>query len=102
MTVVVLVQQLQVSGHIANVYQDNIRIRTIDLSAVTEPYSFTVTDSDGHENKVTVEPGRICVSEASCPDQICVRQGKLTGGGIPIVCMPHRLVILVEGGDLDA
>ena len=48
-------------------------------------------------------PGGIRVSFADCPDQICVDQGWLSGGRIPIVCLPHRLVIeLVEGGDDEA
>ena len=29
-------------------------------------------------------------------------KGRLTGAGIPIVCMPHRLVIDIEGGETDA
>ena len=28
-------------------------------------------------------------------------QGKLSGSGIPIICMPNRLVISIEGGDID-
>ena len=48
-----------------------------------------------------VEPGAISVTEADCPDGICVRQGKLTTAGVPIVCMPHRLVIEIYGDAID-
>ena len=54
----------------------------------------------GH-NTVHVEPGAISVTEADCPDGICVRQGKLTTAGVPIVCMPHRLVIEIYGDAID-
>lgn len=84
------------SGDMANIYQDGVLIQSIDLSRVEEPYSFTVTDDQGHENTIEVEPGRIRVSEASCPDQICVNTGWLDSGIEPIVCLPARLVIRLE------
>ena len=30
---------------------------------------------------------------ADCPDQICVKTGKLQENGLPVVCLPHRLAI---------
>ena len=90
------------SGSVANIYQNGLLIRSIDLSQVDAPYSFTVTDSQGHKNTIEVESGRIRVSEASCPDQICVNAGWLDSGIAPIVCLPARLVIRLEksGGTL--
>lgn len=81
----------------ALVYQDGVCIRSIDLSQVDEPYSFTVEWEDGY-NIIEVERGRIRVSEADCPDQICVRRGWLPDSAAPIACLPHRLVIQMEGG----
>lgn len=71
-------------------------IKTIDLAQVSEPYSFEVED-DGGSNTILVEPGRICISEADCPDQICVHQSWLKDSAAPIVCLPHRLVIQATG-----
>ena len=72
----------------------------IDLSEVTEAYEMEIETEFGC-NTLLVEPGAISVISASCPDKICVRQGKLTGGGMPIVCMPNRLVISLEGSGVD-
>lgn len=80
----------------ALVYQDGVCIRTIDLSQVEEPYSFTVEWEDGY-NIVEVERGRIRVSEADCPDKVCVRRGWVSDRAAPIACLPHRLVIQLEG-----
>lgn len=82
-------------GHIANVYVDGVCIRSIDLDAVTEGYSFPVFGVGG-DNLVAVEPGRICVLEADCPDRICVKAGWLSESASPIVCLPHHLVIRLE------
>ena len=84
------------TGTIATVRLDGERIDTIDLDAVAVPYDFTVEYGGGY-NVVHVEHGSIAVTETDCPDQVCVRQGDISGPGIPIVCMPHRLVIEIEG-----
>ena len=46
-----------------------------------------------------MEPGRIRVSAADCPDQVCVEQGYISDGTVPIVCLPHGLVIEIVGGE---
>lgn len=80
----------------AAVYQNGELLRTIDLSRVTAPYSFTV-DGPAGVNAILVEPGRICVSHADCPDQICVHQGWISNSVVPIVCLPNQLVIQITG-----
>ena len=60
-----------------------------------------VEDSDGGYNIVEVEPGRIRVSEADCPDQVCVRQGWIATSAAPVVCLPHGLVIEITGGESE-
>lgn len=83
----------------AVISQDGETVRTIDLSRVDEPYSFTM-EWEGGCNLIEVERGRIRVAEADCPDQICVRQGWISTGVAPIACLPHRLVIrLVNSSD---
>lgn len=51
-----------------------------------------------HTNTLVIEGGKAQVIEASCPDRICVRQGAVQYAGESIVCLPHRLVITVQGG----
>ena len=67
-----------------------------------ESYTLTFEDERG-TNTVLVEPGRIRISEADCPDQVCVNQGFISDGTVPIVCLPHRLLVEIVGaeGDLD-
>ena len=76
-------------GTVANIYRDGVPVRSVDLSLVTEP------DERG-SNVIRVEPGRISVAEADCPDGICVKTGWISDSAAPIVCLPHRLVIRIE------
>ena len=83
------------SGTVATVYQDGTAIKQIDLRTVEASYTFTVTGESGAENVVLISPGGISVSAANCRDQICVHQGIITDGTVPIVCLPHRVVIQI-------
>ena len=86
-------------GRAAEIVQDGVVLRVIDLARVTEEYSFSVPCPEGGSNTILVRQGAICVCEADCPDQICVQQGWLRDRAAPIVCLPHRLVIRLRGED---
>ena len=80
-------------GTVVQIIQDGTVLQEIDLSRVREPYSFEVEAPDGGVNRIGVEPGRIRVADADCPDKICMSQGWLSDQSVPIVCLPHRLII---------
>lgn len=89
------------TGTVAEIRVDGAVYDRINLAAVTESYQIELDTQYGH-NTILVEPGAISVIDADCPDHVCIRQGKLTGGGLSIICMPHRLVIQIGGSDIDA
>lgn len=93
-------------GRTANIYREGKCIMSIDLDKVEEAYTFTLEDEEGHINVIEVEPGRIRVASANCPDKVCVDRGWLESGSRPIVCLPARLVIKLaakaEADDFDA
>ena len=76
----------------ARVWLDGEIIREIDLGSVVIPYEFDITTELG-TNRVRVEHGGISVVSADCPDQTCVRMGRISGSFQTIACIPHRLVI---------
>ena len=76
----------------AEVSSNGTANRVVSLKADQE---FTVPCPGGY-NTVTVKNGKIAVTEASCPDQYCVRQG-FCNSGRDIVCLPNKLVISFMG-----
>ena len=88
---------LHTAGCAAEIYQDGVLVRTVDLSALTGPLEIPVDTGYG-ENIILAEPGQISVKSASCPDQLCVRQGVIKSGVYPIVCLPNRVVVRITGG----
>ena len=90
-------------GRVAEIVQDGKVLETVDLDQVAEPYRLTVDWPESGSNTVLIQPGRIRVEEADCPDRVCVEQGWLSDGAAPIVCLPHRLVIRIRTEtELDA
>lgn len=60
----------------------------------------TVTIGDEeHYNLLVIEDGAASVTEASCPDKLCVRQGKAAFDGQSIICLPNKVVVEVLGGE---
>ena len=100
--VFILLQRGRAPAPVARISRDGVLLEEIDLSRVDEPYSLTLEDESGR-NVLSVERGRVCVSEADCPDQVCVKQGWVSSGAAPIVCLPHKLVVELvgTGEDLD-
>ena len=82
---------------VARITRDGVLVEEIPLDGIQEPRSFTLEDASG-SNRVEVEAGRIRIAQADCPDQICVKQGWVSDGTMPIVCLPHRLMIEIVGG----
>lgn len=84
------------------IVSDGGALYTIDLSTADDT-AITV-ERGGHRNIVEIKDHRIRVKEADCPDQTCVKMGWLTSSTMPIVCLPHKLVIefVDDTGDVDA
>lgn len=56
---------------------------------------------NGGSNILVIADGQAWLSEADCPDLLCVKQGKIHYTGQVITCLPNRLTVTVEGGESD-
>lgn len=84
---------------IAYVYSNNELVGKYTLTKDYET-EFKVDNKEGSGyNTVQIEDGRIWIHEATCPDQVCLHQGKIENGGEVIVCLPNRFMIQIEGGN---
>ena len=66
---------------------------TVDLRADQQ---FTITNSQGGANTITVSGGKIAVTQADCPDHYCMHRGYCNSGR-EIVCLPNKLIIRFVG-----
>lgn len=51
---------------------------------------------EGH-NHLIIREGKADVTEATCPDQICVKQAAVSEIGEVIVCLPNQVIVAIEG-----
>lgn len=57
------------------------------------------TDSSGGRNVLCIKEGQAFMTEADCPDRLCIRQKSIAKNGESIICLPHKLVIEVRGSE---
>jgi len=67
----------------------------IPLYDVTIAYDYRIETAEGY-NILRVEKNAISVIEADCPGQDCVKMGRICTDELPIVCLPHGLVITIK------
>ena len=66
--------------------------------------AFVQIKVDGHQggsNIVTIENGGVTMTDADCPDKLCVKTGRISKTGETIVCLPHRVVVEIIGAAAD-
>lgn len=73
-------------------------INTIEFSKdiIGETY---VLETEFGRNVLKFGDGEVKIIEASCPDQLCVKQGKIGQVGQLIVCLPNRLVVEIKANN---
>ena len=54
---------------------------------------------NGGTNILVIEDGRAYLSDANCPDKLCVHQGKISRTGEVITCLPNKLTVTVFGAE---
>ena len=52
---------------------------------------------NGGTNILVIEDGKAYLSDANCPDKLCVHQGKISMTGETITCLPNKLTVTVFG-----
>lgn len=82
------------TGAYAVVQVDGETAARLPLGKDTE---FLVGDRDGDYNLIQVKDGAVSVTEANCADEICVKTGEIRTPGELIACLPHGLIVYVEG-----
>ena len=82
-------------GAVAVVSVDGVEVERYALDTPRE----VVLRGTAGENILVIEDGCAYIREADCPDKVCVRTGKIRYEGETIVCLPHRLMIRIAGGE---
>lgn len=81
-------------GNKVLVYVDGQLTGEYPLDTDTE---VTIMGYNGGNNVMSISNGRVRMSEASCPDRLCIHQGSISRAGQSIVCLPNRVILRIDG-----
>lgn len=79
---------------VVDISVDGEVVETLDLSIDRE---LTIQGAGDGTNHLIIQNGQVWVTEASCPDHLCIRQGKISMDGQVIVCLPNRMTAAIRG-----
>ena len=60
-----------------------------------------VIQTDGHQNKITINQGVAQITEADCHNHLCIKQGGISKINQSIVCLPNRVVVRIIGEEAE-
>lgn len=85
---------------IAYVYSNN---KLVGEYTITDNYEteFKVEAGSGNYNTIHIEDGKVWIHDATCPDKICLNQGKISHDGELIVCLPNKLLVQIEDNETE-
>lgn len=86
------------TGEYVTVSIDGVEKYRYSLSQNIETDIITGEDT----NRLVVKDGKAYITEANCPDKICVGHRGISKTGETIVCLPHKLVVAVVSAEDEA
>ena len=98
LVVIVIINFTKTEGDKIVILKDGKVYETLDLNKNT---SFTITEDNGAYNIITIQDGWVFMTDADCPDKICVKHSKIHYNGESIVCLPHKLVVEIHNGETN-
>jgi hypothetical protein len=54
---------------------------------------------NGGTNILRIENGEAYLTDANCPDKLCVHQGRISKTNQVITCLPNKLTVTVYGAE---
>lgn len=78
------------------IYQDGELIKTLSIN---ESQKFEI--SGKYTNTVTIQDGKVAITQSNCPGSDCVACGWMANSGRSIVCLPNGVEIRILSQDSD-
>lgn len=60
-----------------------------------EDRTFEIKSPGGGSNLLVISRGEAWISEASCPDRLCMGMGRISKAGQAVICLPNKVVVEV-------
>lgn len=91
---VIFAMRLQAPAGSVVVTIDGQPYGTYDLS---EPREVEITNGEDR-NVIRIGDGTVLMESSNCRNQVCVGHAPISRSGESIICLPHKIVVKIEGG----
>lgn len=108
---VLILREGRSRGGTVRIISGGTLLRTYDMSVITDDIYITVVPASGSGdayilegiqrpdssyNVVRISPEGVCVTDSDCQAGLCIHRGSISSPGIPIACLPNRLMITID------
>ena len=69
--------------------------------SLEEEQTIPIRSGDEVTNYLEIKDGYANMTEANCPDKLCVHQSKIHAKGETIVCLPNKIVVSISDGEVQ-
>ncbi len=76
---------ITVNGELYGRYEFSDKVKTVNVQ------------TEFGENTVKINENSVWIEDASCPDKLDVKMGKIEKVGQMLVCLPNRLMVEISG-----
>ena len=76
-----------------------VRVTVDGTYALGEEQEIPIVQDGVTTNVLTIRDGRADMTEADCPDKLCVHQKAISKNHEMIVCLPNKVVVEVTGSE---
>lgn len=99
-----------ISGFIFNHFYFKQSANIVEISLNNQIYQTVSLNTNqtiniDNLNTVIIKDGEVYIKEASCPDKLCMKQGKISKNGEQIICLPNQITVSIssnQNNDTDA
>lgn len=84
---------------VAVITLDGAVYKELPLSEHSGTDEIPITTAEGGHNLIVVKDQSIGITEADCPDKICIQEGFIARPGESVICLPHKLMVEVKAAN---
>lgn len=90
-----LVNQIRFRSPAANV-EVLVDREVIGNYPLDQDLDMIIESTGGGTNHLVIQNSRVSITEASCPDKVCVHTGAISENGQVIACLPNRVAVTIK------
>ena len=88
------------------IYYQNKMVEEILLDDINEHLDFVLTKEkyNGLRGDMTISIDKekgVCISEVNCPNHLCEKMGWVNEVGVPVVCVPNNVYVIITSSSID-